>query len=487
MSDLAKLKSARTLPQLAKVLGIQGMTLSYTLYWLDPKQKYTTFTVPKKSGGRRAIAAPTSRLKLIQRCLADILMRIQAELEELRTSPQQCILSHGFKKGYSIITNADCHRNKRYVFNADLKDFFPSINFGRVFGFFTKDQNFALNSKIATIIAQIACHNNQLPQGSPCSPVISNLIAHILDIQLNKLAKAGRCTYTRYADDLTFSTNEKQFPVSIARLVRGSDDKWVAGDGLLERVYRAGFRLNELKTRMQHCNSRQDATGLIVNRKLNVRHEYYKQARAMCHQLFTNGFCYSEVDGDNIPVSDSKLEGMMSFIYQIRRIKTDDFKTEQKGFSSIYGKLLDYKSFYGIVRPRIICEGKTDAIYLRCAIRALQGKFPTLIDSTGDHRLLVDFFNYTPTAAMFQDLSGGTDDLNKLLSKYRSRISSFKGGANSPVIMVVDNDSGSTGIFKHLTNLLGTASAVQTLTIFAPWRAPAWIAGQYSNLPTTPR
>lgn len=453
MSELAKIRNARTLPQLANLLGLNGKILSYTLYWVAPERKYTSFTIPKKSGGRRHITAPSSRLKLVQRRLAGLLSQIQVDLEAKRTS-SQCILSHGFKKNYSIITNADCHRNKRYVFNADLKDFFPSINFGRVSGFFIKDQNFALDPKIATIIAQIACHDNQLPQGSPCSPVISNLVAHILDIQLNKLAKAGRCTYTRYVDDLTFSTNEKQFPASIARLVRGSGDKWVAGDGLVERVYRAGFRLNELKTRMQYCNSRQDATGLVVNKKINVRHEYYKQVRAMCHQLFVNGFCYSKVESRYIAVPDTKLEGMMNFIYQIRRIKTADFTKEQRGFSNLYKQFLDYKSFYGIVAPRIICEGKTDSIYLRSAIKSLRSKFPTLINTTGEHRLLVNFFNFTTASATFQGLSGGGSQLNTLLGTYGSRISSFKGGVNSPVLIVVDNDSGSDKIFKHLSNVL---------------------------------
>jgi RNA-directed DNA polymerase len=114
------------------------------------------------------------------------------------------------------------------TYSMPIKDFFPSINFGRVLGLFTKDRNFPLEPKVATVIAQIPCHNNQLPQGSPCSPVISNLIAHLLDIHLNKVARAGRCTHTRYVDDLTFSTNEKDFPTAVARLVSGSSDAWGA-------------------------------------------------------------------------------------------------------------------------------------------------------------------------------------------------------------------------------------------------------------------
>ena len=114
------------------------------------------------------------------------------------------------------MTNAYIHKRRRYVLNLDLEDFFPSFNFGRVRGFFIKDKHFALHERVETIIAQIACHDNELPQGSPCSPVISNLIAHLLDVRLARLAKAHKCTYSRYADDITFSTNRKEFPSDLA-------------------------------------------------------------------------------------------------------------------------------------------------------------------------------------------------------------------------------------------------------------------------------
>src|SRR5450756_320607 len=262
MTKLAQLKGVQTLPQLARLLEVKPASLSYILYWTPPERKYETFAIPKKGGGRRTITAPKPRLKMIQKKLADLLLAIQAELEKNRTR-SQCVLSHGFKEDFSIVTNATAHKNKRYVFNADLRDFFPSINFGRVLGFFAKDRNFELPPNVATIIAQIACYKNELPQGSPCSPVISNLIAHVLDIHLNKVARVGRCTYTRYVDDLTFSTNEREFPESLARLKADNENAWVAGDDLIRHVYRSGFKLNHDKTRMQQKDSRQDATGPV--------------------------------------------------------------------------------------------------------------------------------------------------------------------------------------------------------------------------------
>lgn len=92
-------------------------------------------------------------------------------------------------KGKSIFTNAYKHKNKNLVLNIDLANFFDSINFGRVRGYFIHNREFALSDKVSSIIAQIVCYDNKLPQGSPCSPVISNLIAQILDVKLSALAK----------------------------------------------------------------------------------------------------------------------------------------------------------------------------------------------------------------------------------------------------------------------------------------------------------
>src|SRR5207253_493823 len=99
-------------------------------------------------------------------------------------------------------------------------------------GYFIRDKNFVLNEKVATVIAQIACHENALPQGSPCSPVISNLIAHVLDTHLVRLASRVGCTYSRYADDLTFSTNKKPFPREIAIASDGNCESLDAGSGI---------------------------------------------------------------------------------------------------------------------------------------------------------------------------------------------------------------------------------------------------------------
>lgn len=197
MSRLASLKSATTLSELATLLQFKPAALSFILFKQPDAKKYTTFDRPKRTGGKRTIKAPIDALKLVQRRLSDLLQDCCDEINE--NKGRQDRIAHGFKRNRSIITNARQHRRRRHVFNIDLEDFFPSINFGRVRGFFIKDKDFELHKNVATVIAQIACHANSLPQGSPCSPVISNLVSHPLDVHLVRLASTEGCTYSRYA------------------------------------------------------------------------------------------------------------------------------------------------------------------------------------------------------------------------------------------------------------------------------------------------
>ncbi|TLX11759.1 retron Ec67 family RNA-directed DNA polymerase/endonuclease [Rhizobium sp. MHM7A] len=459
MSKLDALKQAKSLSDLAYILGEQPKVLSYVLYMIPSTLKYTPFLIPKKSGGTRTIQAPIDRLKRIQRALADLLQDIQEEISTKRKVDKRHAVSHGFKRKLSIITNARNHRNKTYVFNSDLENFFPSINFGRVYGFFVHNETFSLDPKVATVIAQIACHDNSLPQGSPCSPIISDYIGHILDMRLSRLASRHRCTYTRYVDDLSFSTSQPNFPKEIAYQHEG-DHKWLAGDALVKNVFKTGFKLNHAKTRVQYKLSRQEATGLIVNRKVGVPTEFYHLTRAMCHSLFNQGFAFVVKDGIAQPVSDAVVRGRLSYIHHVRSMQN----TLEKGPSlqgtapfRLYQRYLNFKSFYGISQPVIIGEGVTDTIYLKAALNQLAGKFPNLIDvghGTKEHKLT--FFKYGKSSRELMGLSGGTGELKNLLGDYRKRISGFKFGGANPVIILVDNDDGAEKFFKTLGSMTKT-------------------------------
>ena len=190
MSSLEKLQKTRSLTDLAKLLGFTPKGVSYVLYKMDAAKKYRSFEIPKKSGGVRTIHAPEPQLALLQTRLAELLYACVHEKK--KTDRRFWFASHGFHQGRTIVSNAEVHRRRRFVFNLDLENFFGTINFGRVRGFFIHDSMFSLEPKIATIIAQIACHDNALPQGSPCSPVISNLIGNILDSRLLALARDAR-------------------------------------------------------------------------------------------------------------------------------------------------------------------------------------------------------------------------------------------------------------------------------------------------------
>ncbi|MEI9982734.1 MAG: reverse transcriptase domain-containing protein [Aliidongia sp.] len=279
MSQLAKLKSAASRKELAKILGYKPKSLTAIIYKTPDALKYTIFEIDKKSGGKRTIKAPLPKLKELQSHLSHVLYLCLSEIERERSSKP---ISFGFRRDRWIADNAARHKRRRWVLNVDLENFFPSFNFGRVRGFFLKDRAFALHPEVATTIAQIACDGTALPQGSPCSPVISELIAQILDMRLVRFAKRFRVTYTRYADDITFSTSQKEFPAGLALPDGTNSTIWHLSDELVGKITSSGFTINNDKTRMHFRASRQMVTGLVVNEKVNIRSDYYRRARAMC-------------------------------------------------------------------------------------------------------------------------------------------------------------------------------------------------------------
>jgi RNA-directed DNA polymerase len=470
MSRLGTLKAATSLSDVATILGFKPKAVSYILYKLPPPEKYTIFQIPKRTGGQRTIQAPVDRLKILQRNLANLL---QDSLEEINAANGlKDRIAHGFKRGHSIITNARQHRHRRWVFNIDLEDFFPSINFGRVRGFLIKNRDFALHQDVATVIAQIACHENALPQGSPCSPVISNLVAHLLDMRLVKLAISTGCTYSRYADDLTFSTNKKEFPAKIAipaGTVGLDAHRWLPGDALRDVITRTGFSINAKKIHLMYRTSRQEVTGLVVNRKINVRWDYRHNVRAMVNELVTTGAFEifgavsknGNVTVEKRPGCRSELHGMLGFIdgVEVYNASHSDDKPADDRFSSnenVYRKFLMYTTFYSPLLPVIVCEGATDNVYLTHAIRSLVTQFPDLAEATSDKRirLKVRIYKYpkSSTARLLDLRSGGSGGLKNFLSAYKKETRRFGPGLAEPVIVVFDNDDGGNAIRNVIKN-----------------------------------
>ncbi|WP_080406195.1 retron Ec67 family RNA-directed DNA polymerase/endonuclease [Burkholderia ubonensis] len=493
-SILQLFQAASSRSDVAALLDIKLKDLTYLLYVMKDHDKYKTFDIAKRSGGKRQISAPIKNVKSLQRKLADRLEQCLTLIESAagRKNPS----SHGFRRGKSILTNAATHRNRRYVFNVDLEDFFPSITGQRIRGLLIKDKKFGFHKDVATTIAHIACHNGKLPQGSPCSPVISNMVAAILDFHLSRLARDNGCVYTRYADDITFSTNQKEFPIAIAVRKESNGHVWEASNQLQGLIKKSGFSINVGKTRMQYKTSRQQVTGLVVNKKVNVTTEYRRLVRAYVFSLINrNGFTVKKSRrtelGDEIVSVDGtreQLHGMLSFVHSVDSVFRTNVKQHPQNYPGmqadakkptgtldLYRRFLFFTRFFSNTLPLIVCEGKTDNVYLSNAVHQSKVEFPRLITkgNNGPDVLAFHFLKYArkhkrkkhiylPNFSTVQILgagSGGGPNLGGLILNYHAEYTKFRAPKGKfPVIFIVDNDSGGKAVFnkvKHIAKVSG--------------------------------
>lgn len=272
------------------------LTMSSLNYYKNVKlsklNRYHQFDIKKKSGKLRQICAPVAGLKIIQCCLREIFNAFY------EPSLNVC----GFVNGRSIADGAKRHVDKNYVLNIDLKDFFDSIEYHRVKAilchepFNLKDEkdnpqslpfviaNLCCTPKTVTRVDkegnEYECERSVLPQGAPTSPILTNLVCRQLDKKLYLLAKKYHCAYSRYADDITFSSNKNIFNVDSVFYRE------------LKQIVELECRLkiNEDKTRVQSRKYRQEVTGLVVNKKVNVTKRYVKQIRMWLYLWETYGY-----------------------------------------------------------------------------------------------------------------------------------------------------------------------------------------------------
>lgn len=297
------------------------------------KDLYSSFEIPKKGTGTREILAPCSSLKSLQQKLNYIMNLVYV--------PKHPV--HGYVKGRDIVTNARKHLNKNYILNFDLENFFPSINFGRVRGIFKGF--FGMGEDAATIVANICCYKNSLPQGAPTSPIISNMICFQLDKEIQLLAKQNSCTYTRYADDLTISTTKKSFPKGIAFI---GDSEVILAERLLKIIEDNGFKINSKKTRLNNRNQHLEVTGITVNEELNVNRNYIKKIRAILRCLETNSpeqaqkifeekYNFRHKKTINIPDATSVVKGMINFVGMVKGFDNSIFEKLAIRYNNIVG------------------------------------------------------------------------------------------------------------------------------------------------------
>lgn len=275
-NELAFFKSLDTIQDLAKLFGTTADRLRFNLY-SGKRPGYRKFEVPKKSGGARVILSPPPMIRELQTTLLRYLTTLAPPKESV----------HGFAIGRSILSNAVTHVPARVVLNLDLEDFFPTINFGRVYGVF-RNHPFRFPHNIAVLLAQICCVDKHLPQGAPTSPILSNLVCRSMDRDLNRLARLHGCRYSRYCDDLTFSCNEATFPAALASAA-GPRSSPTIGISLGGTINRHGFSINERKTRIRFRSERQEVSGLTINEFANVPRRFIRDLRALLHHCESAG------------------------------------------------------------------------------------------------------------------------------------------------------------------------------------------------------
>jgi retron-type reverse transcriptase len=265
-------------------LGLRRKRIAYLLY--VSKSNYHSHEVPKKNGAVRRIDAPCASLKFVQRRI----------LRRLLVPMQLHPYAHGFRRNHSIFSNARPHVGHEVVVSADLKDFFPSITFGRVRGLF---QSLGFDRDAAIVLAKLTTFQDRLPQGAPTSPAISNAVCRKLDRRLAGLAKKAGAAYTRYADDLTFSGQDAV--VSILPLVR-------------KILREEGFGVAEHKVHVARRGRRQQVTGLTVNDRVAVPRARRRLVRAMVHNAARDGLAATNRIGH--PDYWAYLIGQILFIRQ---------------------------------------------------------------------------------------------------------------------------------------------------------------------------
>ena len=448
----------------ANFLGIKSNYLSFILYKKGINNLYTSFEIPKKNGDNREINAPRDDLKQIQKQLSIKLNEIHKRYLEKNGIKQ--IISYGFEKEKGIIKNALVHKHKKYVLNMDISNFFPSFHFGRVQDYFYKSKEFNFSKEMSVVIAQLACYQGRLPQGAPSSPVISNLIFNIVDLRILELAKKYKLNYTRYVDDLSFSTNDKNFGVNYEEFICE----------LTELLEKNKFYINKKKTRLVYQNSRQEVTGLTVNDRINANNKFIKDTRAMLNLLYKkNQFFINNKIGDI-----NQLEGRLSFINQLDRSNNiSDYKIRKRKLNKNYISGLNarekqyqyflfYKYFFYPSKPTIVTEGKTDILHVKASLMKYYNKYPNLITkhNSGKFEFKVNFLHKTKRLSYLLGISvDGADTMKNIWNFYTGNhgyynIYEYLNKKNpqelsdriNPVILLFDNEQKTKRPLKEFLN-----------------------------------
>lgn len=277
------------------------LSVSFIKYYLfQTDSHYKVYSIPKKNGDERIIAQPSRNLKAIQ---SWILRNI---LDRLSSSEN----SKGFEKGDSILNNALPHSGASYILSIDIEDFFPSISANKVHSVF---RSLGYNSDVCKILTTFCTYKGRLPQGAPTSPKLANLVSQQLDARIQGYAGPKGIIYTRYANDLTLSSN------TVKKLEKARDII-----GLISKS--EGLKINSTKTKLTGSRSRKSVTGLIVTKEgVGIGREKYRELRSHIYNLFKDN------NGDV-----NKLTGHLSYVYSVDKRNFKRLKTYINNISKKY-------------------------------------------------------------------------------------------------------------------------------------------------------
>ena len=321
--------------------------------------RYKTFQIRKKSGGTRDISAPCYQLGVIL-YITNILLKSLYE-------PSASVT--GFTEGKSVVDNAQMHVNHHYVFNIDLKDFFPSVRQARVWARLQLPP-FNFSQEIANVVAGLCCHFNAegtdcvLPQGAATSPLLTNAVCDTMDRRMRGVAKRFGLHYSRYADDMTFSSmhnvyqDDSDFRLEIKRIIEDQ-----------------GFKMNEKKTRLLRDGQRQEVTGLTVNSIVNVSRKYISDLRWIINVWEKEGYAkayslfypkYKKEKGyikKGEPVMENVIGGKLNYLRMVKGSNNAAFNKLQARYNKLQQIVFvdtetDKKQSYVYVQPYKMAEFK---------------------------------------------------------------------------------------------------------------------------------
>lgn len=374
---MTRLKNISKLAELAALVATSEEAVRALAFETPESERYRAYPIPKRNGTFRFIQIPSPRTKRFQRNLLPL-------LEEMY---RPHVRSTAYRKGYDILKNASFHKGKRLILNIDLEDFFGQITVRRLYGML-RSAPYDLSNSVATTILNICTYQGALPQGAPTSPILANMLCSNLDTPLAALCKRFGCSYSRYSDDITISTNRRKFPRGI---MLHSDEPVVdaydqLGEELLAVFSSVGFEINKSKVRLLMKHDRQEVTGIVLNQFPNPRRNLLRQTRQMLAILEKYGEDaarnrFNEIHPQKKLVSyTDSVRGRIEYIKYVRGNGVDLVANLVSRFNHVSDKKISYKGkvkWFDFISAPVVCLENAEDVRQGTAFHLGDGYFLT--------------------------------------------------------------------------------------------------------------